>query len=125
MKYAKPIFAVASVMAGAVAAGVAIYIQQNPLAFTNSESETLAPAELTVKTLPPEQDAEIVQPEPGTMPMWAPVQPVRSEPKRAKPPLRATTLKPCSEWFDMAQGPVGRHVRLLCEVPADAPVPNS
>lgn len=128
MKNAKPMFALASVMAGAMAAGVAMYIQRNPLAFTTTDRDAAAPAwapELTINMLPPERAVEFVEPEPATMPAWMFVEPAPAKPKRSPPLPKETTLLPCSEWFEMAQGPIGRQVRTLCVVPADVPIPNS
>ena len=127
MKTAKPMFALASVMAGAMAAGVAMYIQRNPLAFTTTDLDAAAPAwapALTIKMLPPERAVEFVEPE-AAMPVRMFVEPAPAKPERSPLLPKATTVTPCSEWFEMAQGPSGRQVRMLCVVPAGAPIPNS
>jgi hypothetical protein len=128
MKNAKPMLALASVMAGAMAAGVAMYIQENPLAFTTPDLDAAAPTrapELTINMLPPERAVEFAESEPAAMPAWMFVEPAPAKPKSSPPLPKETTVTPCSEWFTMAQGPIGRQVRMLCVVPADAPIPNS
>ena len=128
MKNAKPMLALASVMAGVMAAGVAMYIQNNPLAFTTTDLDAAAPdwaPELTINMLPPERAVEFIEPEPAVVPAWMFVEPAPAKPQRSPVVPKETTLTPCSEWLEMAQGPIARQVRMLCVVPADAPIPNS
>lgn len=115
----KAIVAVALTGLGGLTTGTAAYVEAHPGAFTRASmgqsSELLQPAPIPLRERSPvlEEDSS------SDVLMLAPVT-ITSRPRHRQHAVTATVKTespsaPCSDWKDLATGPAGRRVRLLCQ----------
>jgi hypothetical protein len=114
----KAIVAVALTGLGGITTGTAAYLEAHPSAFTHAETgqkaELLRPAPLPLVERSPNLDerSDVLVLEPVLITSRVGHRAVATVAVRAKP---ETENAPCSEWQDLANGPAGRRVRLLCQ----------
>ena len=115
----KAIVAIALTGLGGLTTGTAAYLEGHPGAFTHAamgqSPEPLQPAPIPLRERSPvfeeESSSDVLMLEPVV---------ITSRPRHAQRAVTATvktepTSAACSEWQDLATGPAGRKVRLLCQ----------
>ena|SRR5689334_1917720 len=114
----KAIVAVALTSLGGLTSGTAAYLEGHPGAFNRASmgqsSELLQPAPIPLRERSPvledESSSDVL--------VLAPVM-ITSRPRHGHRAVTTSvkterTSAPCSEWQDLATGPAGRQVRLIC-----------
>lgn len=142
----KQLVVLASLFVGTGSAGMAMYLQSNPLAFSKKERVNLNTYLYSAQTLPPAaaDDVPAAESEEATQVIELPAvvvtraQPASASPANALAPEAApaetngaTELRPCSQFRELGPThvddgvPSGAHgVRELCEVPRDRVAPS-
>lgn len=109
----KAVAAILMTSLGSLAAGTAAYFEANPR-FVTHQPEPYVPSPKPVQAAhvtraqPPPAEPEIVSVEPVVITARSQAAPKPA----AKAPRQSEAA--CSEWQDLATGPAGRKVRMLC-----------
>ena len=114
----KAIVAVVLTGLGGITTGTAAYLQAHPRAFTHVEMGQKAEPVLQAAPAPPAKPSVRVEEHSDALRL-EPVLITSRVRHRAAPVATAhepeSASAPCSEWKDLATGPAGRRVRLLCQ----------